>query len=50
MEGDDGVHRSICCGRLRSADSRRLNWKLGIVDVDHLVAFRRLRHGHGEIL
>ena len=52
MEGDDGLHRSICCGRLLSADSWRSNGKLGIVDVGHLdlVAFRRLRHGHGEIL
>ena len=33
MEGDDGVHRSICCRRLLSADSRRSNGKLGIVDV-----------------
>ena len=41
---DDGVHRSICCRRLLSADSRRSNGKLGIVDV----AFRCLRHG--EIL
>ena len=44
MEGDDGVHRGICCRRLLSADSRRSNGKLGIVDV----AFRCLRHG--EIL
>ena len=50
MEGDDGVYRSICCGRLLRADSRRSNGKLAIVDVSHLVAFRRLRHGHGEIL
>ena len=50
MEGDDGVPRSICCRRLLSADSRRSNGKLAIVDVGHLVAFRRLRHGHGEIL
>ena len=33
MEGDDGVHRSICCRRLLSADSRRSNGKPGIVDV-----------------
>ena len=50
MEGDDGVHRSICCGRQLSADSQRSNVKLGIVDVGHLVVFRRLRHGHGKIL
>ena len=25
MEGDDGVHRSMCCRRLLSADSRRSN-------------------------
>ena len=42
MEGDDGVHRSICCRRLLSANSRRSNGKLGIVDVS-LVAFRGLR-------
>ena len=36
MEDDDGVHRSICCRRLLSADSRRSNGKLGIVDVGHL--------------
>ena len=33
MEGDDGVHRSICCRRLLSADSRRSNGKAGIVDI-----------------
>ena len=33
MEGDDGVHRSICCRRLLSADSQRSNGKPGIVDV-----------------
>ena len=31
MEGDDGVHRSICCRQLLSADSRRSNGKPGIV-------------------
>ena len=29
MEGGDGVHRSICCRRLLSADSRRSK----IVDI-----------------
>ena len=50
MEGDDGMHRSICCRRLLSADSRRSNGKLRVVDVGHLVlvAFRGSRHG--EIL
>ena len=33
MEGDDGVHRSICCRRLLSADSRGSNGKLGIIDI-----------------
>ena len=27
MEGDDAVHRSICCGRQLSVDSRRSNGK-----------------------
>ena len=31
MEGDDAVHRSICCRRQLSADSRRSNRKLVIV-------------------
>ena len=33
MEGDDAVDRSICCRRQLSANSRRSNGKLGIVDV-----------------
>ena len=33
MEGDDGVHRSICCRQLLSADSRRSNGKPGVVAV-----------------
>ena len=31
MEGDDGVHRSICCRQLLSADSWRSNGKPGVV-------------------
>ena len=33
MEGDEAMHRSICCRRQLSADSRRSNRKPGIVDV-----------------
>ena len=33
MEGDEVMHRSICCRRQLSADSQRSNGKLGIVAV-----------------
>ena len=39
MEGNDGVHRSICCRRLLSVDSRRLNGKPGSGSLTSLVAF-----------
>ena len=44
MEGDDGVHRSICCRRLLSADSRRSNGKLGIVNVGGVSPFAAWRN------
>ena len=45
MEGDDGVHRSICCRRQLSlsADSRRSNGKPGSGSLT-LVAFAALRN------
>ena len=43
MEGDDAVHRSICCRRQLSDDSRRSNGKPGIVDVGGVCSMAKSR-------